>query len=134
MSNRVASSAMQIVAKKLRSNPDFMAFVLEQFCKQERITFAELPAVLELMPEMVTRLALCRTPDPDAIDFAKRVREMADYTLGDEAVLANVIRRVNSLQALSSAKEEAFLAAARDREQEDQDRKSQTDDEEEAKE
>jgi len=133
MSNPAASSALQLLAEKLRSNPDFMAFVLDQYCKQERISFAEVPAALEIMPEMVARLALCRTPDPDAVDFAKRVREMADFTLGDEAVLANVIRRVNTIQALSSAKEEAFLAAARDRDQEDQDLKSQTDDEEEEK-
>jgi hypothetical protein len=127
MSNPPVSTAVRLLAEKLRSNPDFMAFVLEQFCKQEAITFAELPAALEIMPEMVTRLALCRTPDPDAADFAKHVREIAYYTLGDEAVLANVIRRVNSIQSLTSAKEEAFLAAARDRDQEDPEPKDQSD-------
>jgi hypothetical protein len=116
MSNPTVNSALQLLGEKLRQNPDFMAFVLGQFCTQEGVPLTELPSVLEIRPEMVTRLALCRKPDPEAVDFAERVREIAYYTLADEAVLANVIRRVSSIQSLRSAKEEAFLAAARDRE------------------
>jgi hypothetical protein len=113
--NPKVNSTLQLLAQKLRDDPDFMAFVLDQFCSQEGISVLELSEALGIMPEMVTRLALCRKPDPDKVDFAKGVREIADYTLADEAVLANVIRRVSSVHSLGSAKEEAFLAAARDR-------------------
>lgn len=113
--NPNVNPALKILAEKLRDDPNFMAFVLDQFCRQERISAVELPAELGIMPEMLTRLALCRTPNADNFDFAKTVREIADYTLIDEAVLANVIRRVSSVHSLGSAKEEAFLAAARDR-------------------
>lgn len=113
--NPNANSTLHLLAEKLRDDPDFMAFILDQFCKQEGISVLELPESLGIMPEMVTRLALCRKPNPDTVDFARSVREIADYTFADEAVLANVIRRVSSIHSLRSAKEEAFLAAARDR-------------------
>ncbi len=113
--NPTVNPSLQLLAEKLIDNPDFMAFVLDQLCRQEGLSVLELPDALGIMPEMVTRLALCRRPEPDTVDFAKCVREIADYTLADEAVLANVIRRVSSVHSLGSAKEEAFLAAARDR-------------------
>jgi hypothetical protein len=129
--NPNVNSAMQLLAEKLRGDPDFMAFVLDQFCRQEGISILELPDALGIMPEMVTRLALCRRPNPDTADFAKGIHEIADYTLADEAVLANIIRRVSSVHSLGSANEEAFLAAARDRglgkkEPESQDEKDKT--------
>ena len=113
--NPTINPSLQLLAEKLSDDPDFMAFVLDQLCRQEGLSVLELPDALGIMPEMVTRLALCRKPNPDTVDFAKGVREIADYTLADEAVLANVIRRVSSVHSLGSAKEEAFLAAARDR-------------------
>jgi hypothetical protein len=115
MSKITSGTPMQLLAEQLKCDPDFMAFVLNQFCEQENLAFAELPTVLDILPEMLTRLALCRKPDSHASDFGTRVREIAYYTLADESILANVIRRVSSLHSLSTANAEAFLAAARDR-------------------
>jgi hypothetical protein len=64
---------------------------------------------------LVSRLALCRKPDATAANFAASVREIADYALIDEALLADIIRRVSSLEALSKSVQHEFLAAARDR-------------------
>jgi hypothetical protein len=102
------------LVKRLGRNPKFMAYVLFQYQDQEGISDENLPAVLGTLPELVSRLALCRKPDADKTSFAERVREIADYTLVDESLLANIIRQVGSIEALSKSPEHRFLAAARD--------------------
>jgi hypothetical protein len=106
--------AMGELVKRLGRNPKFMAYVLFQYQDQEGISDENLPAVLGTLPELVSRLALCRKPDADKTSFAERVREIADYTLVDESLLANIIRQVGSIEALSKSPEHRFLAAARD--------------------
>jgi len=109
-------SPMAELARLLRRNPEYMAYVLARFQEQEAISDEHLLQVLGTLPELAARLAVCRRPDVGAGDFAARVREISDFTLTDEGVLADVIRRVSSLEALSSAGERQLLSAARDRE------------------
>jgi hypothetical protein len=108
-------SAMSELVKRFRENPDYMAYVLARYQEQEGISDENLAGALGTLPHLAIRLALCRKPDTGATNFAARVREIADYTLMDESVLANIIRQVNSLQALSTASERQLLSAARDR-------------------
>jgi len=110
-----STSAMDRLVKRFRNDPDFMAYVLARYQDQERISDENLPEVLGTLPELVSRLALCRKPDVGAADFAVLVQEIADYTLIDQSLLANIIRQVSSLDALSKASQHQLLAAARDR-------------------
>jgi hypothetical protein len=79
---------------------------------------------------MLARLALCRRPGADSVEFADQVRQIAAYTGIRAAVLANVIRQVDSLESLAGRPETpdstelsalqpypqlGLLAAARDR-------------------
>ena len=108
-------SANEELVRRLKSNPDFVAYVFGRYQEQEGISDENLPAVLGTLPELVSRLALCRKPAADAANFATSVREIADYTLVDESLLADIIRQVSSLEALSKSSQPEFLAAARDR-------------------
>lgn len=109
------TSAKDKLVRHLKGNPDFVAYVLARYQEQEGITDENLPAVLGTLPELVSRLALCRKPDANDANFAASVREIADYALVDESLLANIIRRISSLEALSKSAQHEFLAAARDR-------------------
>jgi hypothetical protein len=115
MTNMCFPSAMSELVKRLRENPDYMAFVLARYQEQESISDEDLAGALGTLPDLAIRLALCRRPDTGAPDFAARVRQIADYTLMDESLLANIIRQVSSLHALSTASEGQLLSAARDR-------------------
>jgi hypothetical protein len=109
-------SAINELVKQLKGNPDFLGYVLARYQEQEGISDENLPAALGTLPELVSRLALCRKPDADAASFATSIREIADYTLVDESLLSDIIRQVSSLEALSKSSRHEFLAAARDRE------------------
>ena len=108
-------SSIEELVRRLKDNPDFVAYVLARYQEQEGISDENLPAVLGTLPELVSRLALCRKPQTDAANFATSVREIADYTLVDESLLASMIRQISSLEALSKSSRHEFLAAARDR-------------------
>ena len=76
------------LAERLRDNPQFMAHALDVYQRRARLSDAEMARALGATPEMLLRLALCRLPASDAPDFAEQAREVADYTLIDEARLA----------------------------------------------
>jgi hypothetical protein len=117
---------LSTLARRLRSDPQYMAHVLAVFQSQENLTDEELVQELGTLPELVVRLSLCRRPLPSSTQFAEQVRELADYTLMDAARLANILRQVDGLErfsqwasALTSPDEgeegSGLLAAARDR-------------------
>jgi len=117
---------LTILARRLRGNPQYMAYVLAAFQSRENLTDAELAQELGTLPELVVRLSLCKRPSPSSPQFAEQVRELADYTLTDAGRLANILRRVDGLERLSQrasglalqaeGKESGgILAAARDR-------------------
>ena len=106
---------MSELVRCLRGSPDYMAYVLARYQEHEGISDENLASALGTLPDLALRLALCRKPDVRATDFAARVREIADYTLIDESLLASIIRQVSSLQVLSNASQRQLLTAARDR-------------------
>ena len=85
------------LAERLRDNPQFMAHALDVYQRRAGLSDAEMARALGATPEMLARLALCHRPASGAPDFAEQARELADYTLIDEARLASVIRQANSL-------------------------------------
>ncbi len=123
------------LAQRLQTDPRFMAYALAAYQRQEGMADEELAPALGMLPELVMRLALCRRPDPHSPQFAEQVREIADYALADEGRLANLLRQISSLEKLAqrqptpaTANEEdaapltaGFLAAARDRNETEED-------------
>jgi hypothetical protein len=116
MTNPSFPLALSELVKRLSENPDYMAYVLAHYQEQEGISDENLAGALGTLPHLAIRLALCRVPDVAAADFAARVRQISDFTLTDEALLASIIRQVSSIRALSNASERQLLSAARDRE------------------
>jgi len=123
------------LAQRLETDPRFMAHAMELYRRQEGVEIEELAQSLGLLPEMMARLALCLRPDARSPQFAEQVREIADYTLADEAQLANLLRQVSGLEKLGRIQqtpaagdaEEAsaplmpgLLAVARDRDDEEE--------------
>ena len=125
-----ALEALAQLAHRLRNNPLYMSYVLAIYQKQEDLMDEELAQELGTLPALVSRLAICKRPDSSSMHFAEQVRELADYTLTDEAQLAGILRQVDAIEKLagrptnlSTAELETqsidsptgLLAAARDR-------------------
>jgi hypothetical protein len=91
---------LKSLARRLEIDPRFMAYALAQYQLQEGIEVEGLTQSLGLMPEMLTRLALCLRPDCRSPQFAAQLREIADYTLADEGSLANLLRQVSGMEKL----------------------------------
>ena len=125
---------LKSLAQRLETDPHFMAYALAQYRLQEGIEVEEIAQSLGMMPEMISRLAVCLRPDSLSPQFAEQVREIADYTLADEERLANLLRQVSGLEKLgrlqqspaaADAEESALLmpgllAVARDRDDEEE--------------
>jgi hypothetical protein len=91
---------LESLARRLETDPRFMAYALALYRRQEGLEVEELAQYLGLIPEMMARMALCLLPDTRSPLFAEQVREIADYTLADEAQLANLLRQVSGLEKL----------------------------------
>jgi len=118
------------LAHRLRDNPSFMAYVLTVYQAQERLHDDALAERLGITLDMLSRLALCKRPAAESVGFADQVRQIAAYTNVNPMVVANVVRQVDSLEALAKRPkasdsekpgvrqlhpEAGLLAAARDR-------------------
>lgn len=118
------------LAHRLQNNPDFMAQVLAAYQRQERLSDQALMAHLNTTSKMLTRLALCKKPDPNSPEFANQIRQIASYTEIEATQIANIVRQVESLQKLTEQSQpnvpqentthqpqlsKGLLAAARDR-------------------
>jgi hypothetical protein len=120
------------LARRLKDDPGFMAYVLTVYQTQERLDDSALAERLGTSLEMLARLALCRRPDSEPAKFASQVRQIATYVGTDPALLANVARQVHSLDTLATRpilpqaekqkigwlpSDAGLLAAARDRDE-----------------
>lgn len=101
MTDSATKKSLTAFARRLRNDPQFMAYVLVAYQTQEGLDVEGLAQLLGIWPEMLTRLGLCRRPSADTLLFAEQVRAIADYTMTDEAQLANIIRQVDSLEKLT---------------------------------
>lgn len=98
MSLEDAFTAMTELANRLRTDPNYMSYVLFKYQAQERLADSALAVELGTLPELVVRLALCKRPSSQSATFANDVRLLAEYSLIDEARLANILRQVESLE------------------------------------
>lgn len=137
------------LARRLRGDPRYMSYVLAVYQEQEGLMDDDFARELGTLPALVSRLAVCKRPDSSSAQFAEQVRELADYSLIDEARLADILRQVEAIEKLAgrpmtlSPKElekqsghspTGFLAAARDRYEQDPDDRTQQDEESETQE
>jgi len=96
---------LQLLASILKNKPEFMAGVFASFQKIERLSDAELMQTLGVSPLAFSRIAICKRPPADSPEFVQELRQIADYANTDPVILANIIRQVDSLQALQSRQE-----------------------------
>jgi hypothetical protein len=121
------------LAARLEDDPAFMSHVLARYCQFEGLDKDALAVELGIPLSLLARLALCKRPDSDSPTFIDEISQIADFVLVDERRLSQIIREVDSLNALSRAVIEgktedvisgnpfsnSILAAARDRDEDD---------------
>jgi hypothetical protein len=149
MTSQESFAALAELARRLRNDPRYMSYVLATYQKQEGFMDEDLAQELGTLPALVSRLAVCKRPDTSSAEFAEQVRELADYTLIDEARLASILRQVEAIKKLASRplairtseleaepgpSHTGLLAAARDRYEQDSEESPDKDEESESQE
>jgi len=93
---------LQLMATKLQDDPAYMAWIINACQKQEKFSAHKLIEVLHTTEGTLAKLALCKRPDANSKDFGKQVAQISEYTEIDLLLLVNMIRRVESIVALSN--------------------------------
>src|SRR5947207_3141109 len=101
MTSQVPFTTLAALARRLRNDPRYMAYVLAVYQRQEDLMDDELIQELGTLPTLVVRLAICKRPDSSSSQFAEQVRELADYTLSDATQLASILRQVDAIEKLA---------------------------------
>jgi len=108
-------------ARRGSQRPWTLGAVLDEYCRNEKLTREQLASFLDCGPESLAWLSLCRRPVPD--QFAEDVARIAERFHIDPAKLAQIVRRVDAVAVLRRPRdaEEAdpVLLAARDRDEEE---------------
>jgi transcriptional regulator with XRE-family HTH domain len=113
-------SLLQYAAKRAVRSRFFLAESLKEFRINRGMTEDDLGAFLGCSPVLLTKLALCRRPDPESPKFRNDIERIATAFNMQPIRLVQVIREVDSLKALTEAKPineeapEGLLAVARD--------------------
>lgn len=76
---------------KLVLDKAFMAYYLEQLIVRECKTKEDVFVLLNCKSEDFYKLALCKAPEINAIDFKQRVLKIAEYTNTSALILSNII-------------------------------------------
>ena len=115
MGHNDATAVLSALSARAGLHHDFMAYVIREYMRSEDLSEESLCSSLGVTRDLLTRLSLCKRPDPQAADFLERVAAIADYTLCDEDAILQLIRHVDALDALRTTGKESMLSAARDR-------------------
>jgi hypothetical protein len=128
MKRRPDRKALRRAVELAAENPFFLASALEAYRSFNSLDDAALAAHLGCSLGDLPRLALCRRPGLDPTMFRKEVEHIASYGSVQAERLAQLIREVESLEALQSAERsgattsgQGLLMAARDRADEGKD-------------
>jgi hypothetical protein len=119
-------SLLQYAAIKASHNKFFLAESLNEFRISRGMTDDELAKFLGCNPALLSKIALCRRPDPDSSEFRGDIERIATTFSVLPIRLVQVIREVDTLKALAEIKPikekapEGLLAVARD----DEDKKA----------
>jgi hypothetical protein len=108
-------------AQRAKARPEYLASVLERYVELEHLSAEQLARRLGITAHDLPRLALCLRPRTD--HFADDVRQISTKFNINPAVLATVVRLVESAEALATRDagqaqtEFGLLMAARARKQ-----------------
>jgi hypothetical protein len=91
---------LQMLADRLKDNPDYMAWVFASYQKIERISATNLMQILGTSPTEFSKIALCKRPMAESLNFGQQIKQIANYSNTDPSILANIIHQVDSVQAL----------------------------------
>lgn len=111
---------LEQLARRVESDPFFLAFTLALFAKSEALDDGALCGHLGCTRQSLTMLRLCRTPDEDASAFQSDVQRIAERFGIPVDALTDAVRRGQTLQRLRQAAIGGTLLAARDAEEEPQ--------------
>lgn len=92
---------LQAMARKLRDDPSFMAWVLAAYQKYKNVTDAQLRKNLGANEHVLARLALCKRPLANSLAFRDDITQVAEYTNIDKMILLNIVRYVGALTAFA---------------------------------
>lgn len=76
---------------KLVQDTAFIAYYLEQLIVRENKTKEEVCVLLNCSTEDFYKLALCKAPEINAVDFKQRILKIAGYTNTSAIVISNII-------------------------------------------
>lgn len=110
-----SADVLKMAGERACRDSDFLGYLLRIHREHEHLTENQLAEALDVNPELLPRLYLCRRPDSTRADFSERIRIIADYALVDSGVLAAIVRSVEAVESLSENRAAQILAAARDR-------------------
>src|SRR5579864_1216221 len=86
------SDALESLARRVASDPFFLAAPLARYAQRQGLDDAALAARLGCQPEVLTDLRLCRNPHPEAPRFWQDVERIATHHGLDAGRLAEVVR------------------------------------------
>jgi hypothetical protein len=120
------SQALRRTAQRAETNPFFLAHTLHVYQTTHDLDDAALAALLGCAEDDLARLALCRRPTAETSTFRTDVEHLAQRFQLHIDQLANIIRQVDTLQAIQQHLERevgarGLLQAARDRDGDDSD-------------
>jgi hypothetical protein len=110
---------LEHMARRVADAPDFLACALAEFARSEKLEDNNLATRLGCTLENLTHLRLCRMPRSEPGLFWQDVEQIAGRYSADAEILAEVVRRGQSLFHLRNAvsdmaRKPNLLLAARD--------------------
>jgi hypothetical protein len=113
------NSYLEHLTRRVADAPDFLARALGEFARSEKLDDAALADRLGCTVENLTHLRLCRMPGSQTGSFWQDIEQIAGRFALDPGVLAEAVRRGQSLHHLRDAggdriEQSNFLLAARD--------------------
>ncbi len=106
------------VRARVRVDPFFLGWALDQYETAHQMTDQELAEVLGCNTRDLVRLSLCRLPDDSSPRFREEIHRISEYTPCNADRLVMLVREVIATKKMSANTNEqnaGFLMAARDR-------------------
>jgi hypothetical protein len=114
------SDPLERLGRRVEQDQFFLASLLAEYARAERLDDSGLAQALGCQPETLTGIRLCRAPRPDPAGFREDLRQVAERFGLDVGRLRDVMREAEALRRLREGATGApgFLMAARDRPEE----------------
>lgn len=113
MNNKIR--LLGLANKEMATDIEFFAFYLKKYSEIEKVSEQEICSELNCSIEAYRKLALCRAPSAHSNEFIHRLNNVSQFTGIPIISLNKIIKRVDSVIALSGSKNISHLMAARDK-------------------